>query len=64
MKCPICNKEYKGKIGVGVHLKRGHTPEERRKYYINLRSALLPTIMTIAFLFGAIKAGLVGKKSI
>lgn len=54
MKCPICGKECKGKIGVGVHLKRGHTSEERAKYYLELVCGLGPTLVVISAFFGAL----------
>jgi len=54
MNCPICKKECKGKIGVGVHIKKGHTIEERQKYYLDLTLSILPTIVTIVSFFGAL----------
>jgi len=50
--CPICDKNYKGKIGVGVHLKRSHTSEERSILYLSYLTDLLPTILATAFVIG------------
>jgi len=54
MKCPICGKECKGKIGVGVHLVRGHTIEERQKYYMGLLFDIMPLIITVGVIAGAL----------
>jgi len=53
-RCGICGKEYKGKVGVGVHLRRSHTKEERGKLYLEHVTGILPTIFLAVFLIGAI----------
>lgn len=52
MKCDICYKDYKGKIGYGVHLKRSHSQEERQKLYVKQITDLIPLIQTIFTLIG------------
>jgi len=54
MNCPICKKEYKGKIGVGVHLKRGHSLEERQKYHIGLLLGLVPFLYGMGFIMSLV----------
>lgn len=53
MQCPICNNEYKGKIGVGVHLKRSHTSEERSKLSLSYLTNLLPLTLAVILAIGA-----------
>jgi hypothetical protein len=54
MNCPICKKEYKGKIGVGVHLKRGHSLEERQKYRLGLILGLVPFLYAMGFIMSLV----------
>jgi hypothetical protein len=52
MKCEICGKEYKGKIGIGVHLHRSHTSEEISKLHMKKLLAPLPVVLAIVILLG------------
>jgi hypothetical protein len=56
MQCDICGKEFKGKIGVGVHLKRSHTREERSRLYVKRLTDCLPLIMTTMVVYGVSQA--------
>ena len=49
MQCEICKKECKGKIGIGVHLKRSHTAEERHKLYMKHIFDIVPLIQVVVF---------------
>ena len=53
--CPICTKTYKGKIGVGVHLIRSHTADERSKLYMKQMTEIVPILLTTLVLLGATK---------
>jgi hypothetical protein len=55
MKCEICGKEYEGKIGVGVHLVRGHTREECQILIMSHATGLFPTIVAIMVIMGIVK---------
>jgi len=55
VKCEICGKECKGKIGYGVHLKRSHSNDERRRLYTKWLMDPLPTILAIVVLLGTLK---------
>ncbi len=55
MNCPICTKEYKGKIGVGVHMARSHTQEERSRYAVKCMTDLVPLIYITGALMGLAK---------
>ncbi len=45
MQCPICAKPYKGKVGVGVHLVKSHTTDERGALYVKQLLAPLPLLL-------------------
>ena len=59
--CAICGVIKKGKIGVGVHLKKGHTAEERSELYMSQVFDLIPYIK-VACLLLAVGVGLVKVK--
>ena len=48
--CPICERPYKGRIGVGVHLKGSHTSDERVQLHIDQMFEALPLLIIIIML--------------
>lgn len=54
MQCDICHKEFKGKIGVGVHLKRSHTREERCCLWMKHLLDILPVAIAIIVFIGSV----------
>ncbi len=55
MKCEICKRECRGKIGIGVHLIKSHTENERQILYMRHITSILPNILACVTLVGAIK---------
>ena len=56
--CEICGKNYKGKIGIGVHLSRSHTLEERQKLLVKHLMDLVPTMLaTLTVMSSIVKIG-------
>lgn len=52
MDCPICDRSFKGKIGVGVHLKRSHTSAERGVLFLSQITNLIPLLLAVVVVRG------------
>lgn len=58
MKCEICGRDFKGKIGIGVHLKRSHTSEERARLFLRHITDTTPLLLVVLILMGLSQSGL------